>query len=91
MKKALVKFNIIICIFLFAAISGCGVKSNPVVLKKYSVNIQVVRNLKVAASDQAMLLKRHVNAPTLKHHDIALQRSVGDTKGNYCKDCLKSL
>lgn len=91
MKKALVKFNIVTCTFLLAVIWGCGVKNNPVVLKNYSGNRQVVRNLKVTASDHLMLLKRDVHAQALKYHDITLQKSAWDTQGNHCKDCLKSL
>jgi hypothetical protein len=80
LKKALVKFSIIMCILLPAAIWGCGVKNNPVVLKNYSGNTQVVRNLKVTASDHSVLLKRDVLAHALNYHDIELKKIHGTPK-----------
>ncbi|HNY49994.1 MAG TPA: hypothetical protein PLV50_04385 [Smithella sp.] len=91
MKRALVKFNIATCVFLLANLWGCGVKSNPVVLKNYSGNLQVGRNLKVTASNHTELLKWNIHADDLKHDYFTMRKSTLDSRGNDCKDCPKSL
>jgi hypothetical protein len=90
LKKVFVKYSVFACLMMFANISGCGVKGNPVILKNVPDNTQIVRNLKTAASDNSVLLEWDVYAKDLKKNYIAIEKSELSSAGNECKDCPRT-
>ena len=75
---------------MFANISGCGVKGNPVIFKNVPDNMQIVRNLKTAASDNSVLLEWNIYPKDFKNNYIAIEKSELGSAGNECKDCPRT-
>jgi hypothetical protein len=75
---------------MFAIFYGCGVKSNPVLLKSGSERARMIQNLTAAIEDNAVVLQWDFRARNLKNGYIAVERSEAGSTGNECPDCPRT-
>ena len=90
MKRIPAKYSIFTCLITLILFTGCGLKGNPVSLSAASDHRQIVQNMKVVSSGDAVILKWDFYDKDTKINYIAIERSEVGSAGNECKDCPRT-
>jgi hypothetical protein len=90
LKKAQRKIRIFIFLVLLAVVIGCGLKANPEPVWSIADYKQIVKDMQVVASDDAIILKWNFRDMNSKVNYINIEKSEVGTPGNECKDCPRT-
>lgn len=90
MKRISVKYSSLVFLTVFAYITGCGVKGNPVIPSEVTGNVPVISNLKVESTDGTVILHWDFYSTNSKINHIAIEKSEWGSAGNECKECPRT-
>jgi hypothetical protein len=90
LKRVCIIYSILTFLIVFANITGCGVKGNPVMLSTVPDNGRMVQNLSALSDGNAVHLNWDFYGRDAKISYIAVEKSELGSAGNECRDCPRT-
>ena len=90
MKRIFVKYSSLVLLVVFANLTGCGVKGNPVILPDVKDTAPIISNFKADSNDSAIILNWDFYSTNSKINHIAIEKSELGSAGNECKECPRT-
>jgi hypothetical protein len=82
--------SILTMLIVFANITGCGVKGNPVMLSTIPDKGLILQNFKAASAGNSVQLNWDLSGRDTKSNYIAIEKSELGSAGNECRDCPRT-
>ncbi len=87
MKRIYVKYSSLVFLAVFANLTGCGVKGNPVIPSVVKGDAPIIRNFKADSTDNVIILNWDYHRKNSEISYIAVEKSELGGAGNECKIC----
>lgn len=90
MKRISVKYRLLVLLILFANLTGCGVKGNPVIQPDVKDNAPIISNFKADSTDNSIILNWDFYGTNSKINHIDIEKSELGSAGNECRECPRT-